>query len=276
MAAVPQCRQFSSACELVARDWRTNVESPDEWTATTAPGALLGESQGYLVTCGAINAYVKPSKKDKSALPVPRAAHEKIAADLAQDLGLPVAPAILKRWAAPPHGDETCAVCVLVPFHPSHKWDAVKAVPGLEATLKQGLRIAASSMVAFDTWLGNTDRANGGNVLVNQVTAGPGPAKLNVAYLDFSYSMSHAWRPDFRTVTPVGVYPTDPPHIDRITVEWVVSSIEGLSEETIRTVVSRIPVDFLPVAAATVITDGLLYRQSRVRDALKSILGATP
>jgi hypothetical protein len=278
MAAVPQqCRLFSPSCETLARDWRARIESEDEWAATSAPGpATGGESAGYLVSCGPVNAYCKPSMTDASPVPVPRAAHEKIASDLAQDLELPVPPAVLLRWGTPPHGNQSLVVCTLIPFHPAYKWDVARAVPGLEATLKFDARFAASAMIPFDTWLGNTDRLNGGNLIVNQATAAAG-GKLQFAYLDFAYSMSKEWRPDFRIVTPVGVYPTEPAHIDVMTMEWVISAIENMPDETIRLVVTRVPEVFLPRPAAQLIIDGLIYRKSRIRDALKPImLGARP
>jgi hypothetical protein len=276
MVAVLQHRKFPTACELIATNWRACVESSDDWSPKSKPGADGGEASGYFVTCGPINAYAKPSALDATPLPVPRAAHEKIACDLAQDLGLPVAPAILKRWATPPEGNQPCVAFVLMPFFPVHKWDLVKAVPGLETTLKYELRFAASSMVAFDTWIGNTDRQNGGNLLVNRTTTAAPGSPPHAAYLDFSYSLSYAWRPDFRTVTPVGVYPTETKDIDPVTVEGVIGAIEVFSAESIHSIVTRIPDDFLAPAAKSVIADGLLYRQTKIRDALKPILEAKP
>jgi hypothetical protein len=276
MAAVPQHRQFPSACEMVAAHWRVEIESPDDWSPRSTGENVGGESAGYFVTCGPLNAYAKPSKIDRSREPVPRAAHEKIAADLACDLGLPVPPAVLKRWGTPPPAcDQPCVVCGLMPFFPVYKWAAVKAVPELEASLKGELRHAASAMVPFDTWLANTDRNNDGNLLISRSTVSTS-GKLHVAYIDFSYSMSHSWRPDFRTVTPVGAYPIDPKDIDPVVTDSVVAAIEMLGEEHIRSVVGRLPDEFLSPAGKTLITDGLLYRQSKLRAALNPDLGARP
>jgi hypothetical protein len=77
-------------------------------------------------------------------------------------------------------------------------------------------------------------------------------------------------------VNPVAIYPTDSADIDLPTVERVVGAIEGLSDDHITSVVDRVPEDFLNPAAKTVIKEGLLYRKTRVRDALKPVLGAKP
>jgi hypothetical protein len=185
---------------------------------------------------------------------------------LAHDLGLPVPPAVLKRWPTPPAGDQPCVVFGLMPFFPVHKWAVVKAEPDLETSLKKELRQAASAMVPFDTWLANSDRGNDGNLLISQSAPG-GSGRLHMAYIDFSYSMSFSWRPDFRTVTPVGVYPIDPKEIDSVTAESVVTAIETLREEHIGSVIGRLPDEFLSPAGKTLITEGLLYRKSKIRDA---------
>jgi hypothetical protein len=261
---------------LVAGAWRDAIESADDWSAQSAPGANSGESAGYFVTCGPLNAYAKPSGIDASCA---RAAHEKIAADLAHDLGLPVPPAVLKRWVAPAAGTQPCVVLGLTPFFPVHKWAVVKAVPDLEGGLKAELRTVASAMVAFDTWIANQDRQNEGNLLISRSAANPaGP--LHVAYIDFSYSLSHSWRPrnpgeapDFKTVTPVGAYPIEQKDIDPLALQDLVGAIETLPEERIRSTVSRVPDDFLPVASKAIIIDGLLYRRNEIRGALKPLFG---
>jgi hypothetical protein len=99
---MPAARRFPQEAEALARSWREHVETADPWRPTGNPGAAGGQAQGYFVTSGPVNAFAKPSQRDTSPTPVPRAAHEKIAADLAFDLRLPLPPAILHRWSDPP------------------------------------------------------------------------------------------------------------------------------------------------------------------------------
>lgn len=209
-------RIFTGSVEAIAQVWRGAAKSEDTWKESTGAraGEAGGETQGYYVTCGPLNAFAKPSKVDAS---VPRAAHEKIAADLAFDLKIAIPPALLWEWPKPPIGDQPLVVLSLIPFLPAHKWQVVKAVPELEASLKQELRIAASGLVAFDTWVGNTDRPNDGNLLVSKDRQ-DAPGTTRAAYIDYSYSMSHVWRnkeTPAEKVTPVAMFPTDASHLDR-------------------------------------------------------------
>jgi len=94
----PSLRAFSPDVEALAADWRGRCEtSGDEWKPTSVVGAVHGEAAGYFVTSGTVNGYAKPSKLDTSPKPWPRAAHEKIAANLAFELGLPLPTVLLHR-----------------------------------------------------------------------------------------------------------------------------------------------------------------------------------
>src|SRR5712671_187971 len=110
-------RRFPQEAEALARFWRDHAETADAWKPTGNPGAAGGQAQGYFVTSGPVNAFAKPSQRDPSATPVPRAAHEKVSADLAYDLGLPLPPAILHNWDDPPPvGTERSVALSLIPF----------------------------------------------------------------------------------------------------------------------------------------------------------------
>src|SRR5207244_7574605 len=104
--------------------WRDQSLSPDSWKETGKAGEAEGEGAGYYVTCGPVNAFAKPSTLDPA---VCRAAHEKIASDLAFDLGLPVPPAVLLRCPKPPVGNQPNVVLSLIPFLAVHKWRVVRA-----------------------------------------------------------------------------------------------------------------------------------------------------
>ena len=84
----------SPLLKTIGAEWRATALDSAPWIATPGerPG---GEAQGFWVTRDSLRGYLKPSKADANVIAHPRAAHEKIAADLAFDLALPVPPAIL-------------------------------------------------------------------------------------------------------------------------------------------------------------------------------------
>jgi hypothetical protein len=218
-----------------------------------------------------------PLSKTCPPTPIPRAAHEKIAADLAFDLGLPLPPAILHSWDDPPPvGTERFVALSLIPFLSVFPRRQVTAVPGLDAQLKLELRETASALVAFDTWVDNRDRINDGNLLVSKIVADP-TLPLQVAYIDYSYSMLYGWRTgDYRTVTPIGIYPTDQKDADIPSMVDVLNRIENHPAQTVRDIVTRIAGSFLSPADRDLIIEGLLYRKPHVRASLKPIYGGIP
>src|SRR5207249_599738 len=116
-----------------------------------------GEADGFFVTAGDLSGYGKPGSS--ASLARPRAAYEKIASDLAFDLGLPVPPCLL--WERPGAGvgqEKHCCVS-LVPFQQAWQWRQVRHLPpeNLERILLE-VKEPMSAMVPFDTWVGNGDR----------------------------------------------------------------------------------------------------------------------
>lgn len=134
---VATTKAFSIDADALCRDWRSRVVSEDQWEQKSKPGNDQGELGGYRVTSGPTNAYAKPSKLDQT---VPRAAHEKIAADLAHDLQIGLPGVLLHRWVTlPPDCNEPNVALSLIPFLVVHKWAAVKAA-GVRGKVKRGTR----------------------------------------------------------------------------------------------------------------------------------------
>lgn len=268
-------RPYSDDVEGLAALWYGRCETTgDDWKETSRAGDAGGEASGYFVTSGTLNGYAKPSKIDSNPKPYPRAAHEKIAADLAFMLGLPLPPVLLQRWpAAPPQGDQRFVAISLRPFLNVHKWEHITAVPAVAEQMKLELKPVASALVPFDTWLDNGDRSNGGNLIVSK--DGTDPAKpLRVAYIDYSNSMVCEWRNRPFTDIPLRpIYPTDQKDADVSVMADILWRIEVLPSDTIQTIVGRIPDDFATQAMRSQILDGLLHRKSRVHAVLKTVYG---
>jgi hypothetical protein len=202
----------------------------------------------------------------------PRAAHEKIASDLAFDLGLPVPPVVMwrRRQVSVPEQEALCAVS-LVPFEPVHKWQHVEATPAARDRLASGLAAAASAMSVFDTWLDNRDRHNGGNLLVNENLA---TGMIHWAYIDYAYSMTYGWgqgaAPAVGSI--VARYPVQAP-ANLAAVADTVQAIEAMREDAIRLVVIRLSPDFIDAARAATIADGLIRRRIGIRQVLRQEYG---
>jgi hypothetical protein len=178
----------SPLVQTVGPHWRAIALDSSEWRPTKEerPG---GEAEGLWVSNGQFRGYLKPSKDNPPMSVHPRAAHEKIAADLAFDLQLQVSPAVLVDGRAC-GGAVEAAVVSLVLYREVHKWAHATATPPSLATAMHILRThraAVSGMIAFDTWLANSDRNNGGNVLI-----GTDGALSEPIFCDFSNTMIHS------------------------------------------------------------------------------------
>lgn len=267
-------RPFDTSVEECAKQWRAGVEwqtvsPPDlDWTIQGNPGDLEGVSAGYRVRCGEREAFAKPSKH----LGISVAAHEKIAADLAFDLKLPVPPVVL--WDRADRPDRLYRYCSvsLVPFDPADKWRLIDRVPSVRDRVAPKLGSAASAMIAFDTWIGNTDRMNEGNLIVSE---GVPEFGLRYAYIDHANAMSHAWGdgPAPETGPVVGPYPQQAP-VDAMILSKTVAKIEALSDCHIRTAVDRIPAEFINYQRKQCIREGLCRRRTNLRGALAHLIGA--
>ena len=268
-------RGFSAAFEAIAESWRAEVVSPDTWVAKSAAGIAGGQASGYFVSSGPLNGFAKPSALDHDG--TPRAAHEKIASDLGYDLELPVCPVILHRWTHPPAGNQPNVAISLVPFSSPHKWGVLQALPDVAAKLKTEIAPWASRMVAFDTWLGNGDRMNDGNLLISKATHEEGGSALSCAYIDHSYTMLHSWRGGgYGNMTCVGPYPSAASALDVSALTDTIARIEHLSDDAIRGVVMRLPAEFLASADASMIVEGLVNRRGNLRATLRQTFGGIP
>lgn len=269
-------RTFLPDGEAVAREWRQRVETCEPWRPTSTAGDAGGEATGYFVTSGPINGYAKPSKLPGAHDPWWRSGHEKVAADLAFDLGLPLPPTVLHKWAKPPYGDQRFVAISLFPWLYAHKWQVVARMPDIADKMKIALRSVASALVPFDTWLDNTDRANDGNLIVSSANLEPGQAP-HIAYIDYGNAMMCRWRnSDAKQIHVAPIYPTDQKDADITIMDRALTEIECLSDDTVRAIVSRIPDDFLPADHRSKIANALVVRKPLLRGEIRRVYGAIP
>ena len=255
----------------VGVEWRSKALDTAPWKATTEerPG---GEAQGFFVARDGLRGYLKPSKADAADIAaVPRAAHEKIAADLAFDLGLPIPPAILVDGKAC-GGLVQAAVVSLVLYPEIHKWDQAAATPASLAMARHILRstrAAWSGIVALDTWLGNTDRNNATNLLIG-IDPNTEPPLAEAVFCDYAYSMLYSkWtKGGCQGVALPGILPVLMDLLDRDAALVTAEKIKSFSVEIIAGIVNRIPETHLQSKDREVVIECLAERGKTVPDVI--------
>jgi hypothetical protein len=264
-------RAFPNAVEAISRQWREEVLTTLAWTIVGQPGALGGGAQGFLVRSEGRGGFAKPGNNQPPVAQHPRAAHEKIAADLAFELGLPVPPAVLWDQCSVPAVQERYMSISHLAFTPTFTWGQIEAQPQLVGRLTAAISATVSAMAAFDTWVGNTDRANASNVLA-QLDDQHDPPVARVAYIDYANSLSFGWRSNeaaWRQGAAVGCYPGGVVP-DLTAMAEGIERIEALPASLVEDIVGRIPPGFLTDDCRQVILRGLSHRKDTLRETMRS------
>jgi hypothetical protein len=244
------------------------------WTIVAPEQVLPGEARAFFVTAGQVAGFAKPGRNQPPVSEHPRAAHEKIAADLAFELGLPVPPAVLWERKGVVSGQERYVSVSALPFERPASWRDVLRLPAEAARLLPKLELAASAMAPFDSWLGNGDRVNAGNLVLQEDPSNGDP---QVTYLDFANALSRAWLPHqtWPTVMAIHCYPLGGA-ANLAVMSQVVDRIEHLDTRIIEEVVNRVPQGFSSNPCREVIVKGLLHRQRCLRMAMKKANPSLP
>jgi hypothetical protein len=248
-------RSFAKDIEDLAATWATNVTTQDEWQDLGQFGG--SESKPFRVQSGQFIGLAKPGEKKGDA--IGRAAHEKIASDLAYLLRLPLPPVIL--WDRGPTPKERFVSISAWAFSPALSWG--EAANLLSEKHKSEASEVMSGVLAFEAWISAQDR-KGDHVLVNVVKADD---SLQLAFIDYAYSLSMSWAGPNATVAAPSLAVPVPRNEGAI--RSVTESILHVGDETITQLVSRVPDDYLPLDKGKIIISNLLSR----RDNLRAILG---
>ncbi|MFI5012714.1 MAG: hypothetical protein ACHQAY_10225 [Hyphomicrobiales bacterium] len=250
------CRRFSAETEALASVWSDSAMSTEDWRPTGRKWPTNSQPL-EVVNANNIRGVAKPGAliSDRCL----RAAHEKIAADLAYVLGLPVPPVILWDRGDAFVGDRYCAISMMA-FTKDNEWDG--AAPHLTADQISQAMFAAGAMTAFDTWLAASDRKTN-HVLVDD---NGDQATLGLAYIDYAFSMSYEW---LIGQGGTGAEPR-PTYPDKIgfslnATRSVVEAIEKIDESVITKIVNRIPASYFIDNAEGVILSALLMRRTLLR-----------
>jgi len=271
-----QCRDFTPDLEQLASRWINIVCTTDAWSPDGPPGSEGGIGAGFYVTNGSVSGFAKPSKAPDPTWGTnhatnPVAAHEKIAADLASKLSLPVPPAVLWDRGIQKNGSPRHCVISALAFKPAFKWSQVMKLPRAGAQMLPAISTAASAMLVYDTWIDNRDRINAGNLIV---TRDGSTDVVRCAYIDFAQTMTFGWldRPVPSLNKVIGPDP-GAISIDRSSLYDTVEKIERLTDQEIEAIVLRVPEGFLTTKRQTLIVEGLASRRDQLRAAMISKYG---
>jgi hypothetical protein len=256
--------------------WRKEVVSTEDWVQHIDQARAIqpGEAGGFLVrsTQSGLLGYLKPLNHNAQ---VPRAAYEKIAADLAYEVHVSVPPAALHRRANPPAGQPK-EVAISLVWGRSSVWgdlfnlsDPGGGLPASPPALRELVRTVlarGSGVLAFDTWLRNGDRNNARNAIL-AYDLGDNPGKL--LYLDFSNTMDHdrQWtNGNHSAFGRVDIPPFFAACLDRKIVREAAERIAGLSDDLVAGIVQRMPDDFLATDTRERLSGWLVWRKGHLLD----------
>lgn len=255
-------RHFRTQPGSLPSQWRKAVTSQQPWTPKPELGQLSSAERPFWVSDGQTVGVAKPGKKAQK----PVAAQEKIASDLAYDLGLPVPPVILWDRGSIPDG-ECRHVCIsAMPFGQPTPWGQIKKDDGLLSQLRPLMEEVMSAMVAFDTWLDNHDhKDHAGNLLIqwDQSTTQP-----RIAYIDYGHAMLHTWSTKgFDNNTCAPIYDRQST-VNIQALKKAATTIQDMSDDHVNAVVARVPSDYLPDDQRCLLAEGLIDRKKRLANIL--------
>jgi hypothetical protein len=180
--------KFSAVQRDLRDKFAASLETRDEWIEIERIGE--GESESWRVR-NALDEMIgvaKPGPPRAAQDNHFRAAHEKIAFDLAHLISLPVPPVVL--WA------EGIGTVYKVgrsiscwAFPQGTKWSNADSKGLISSAQKRSVAEVASAMRVFHTWIGDGDRKPD-HVFVDLNSP---PGHLNVAYFDHGNSMMGQW-----------------------------------------------------------------------------------
>jgi hypothetical protein len=267
--------RFAEHNSAVAKEWRARVDLPGAWKKAANQTGTHGEAGGLYVELdcvGGRRAYLKPLKKSGHR----RAAREKIAFDLAFELGATVPPVVLAENSRSDARERNVAVSLIL-YPQQFSWGQMKiflAEPDGEVASTVASRIHADAASAFvlDTWLGQTDHDDhDSNIIFGY--EGSEYAEGRFIFLDYAFSMgvTGGWSDEKYLPCHPAAFPKR--MLAELRPGEVASALEradSIDEEVVRSIVTRVPDDFLPPAEKETICSGLLARKPKLAEALKS------
>lgn len=267
---------FSSEILDLQRFWNSQLITAEKWTQQNSK-IHPGEAGGYGVTNGTLHAYLKPTRKDGPD--APRAAFEKIAADLAGELNLCVPPVILYDKPTKSQKEERRCALSLICFpkiYTLHQLNVMWSRFDSDVQSSIAISIAESSgMIAFDYYVDQVDRKNPSNILYGYSASFE---QGTVMFIDFAWSMNYKYRwanGGWKNMNQLVLPPLYSSYVDNSRIQQVASDIESLPDVTIIKVVERIDQSWLMKALRKDLIEGLLQRRKIVAEHVRATFNVT-
>lgn len=246
-----------------AQKWNDGIFSEIRWEKDRDSYVNNGEAGGYIVRSPEcpFPAYLKPTKHDGR----PRAAYEKIAADLAAQINVLVPPVLLYENRNASRGEEPHQCVSLILYEKIVELHHLRSMKGFELTFVRQKISESSGIIAYDTFLSNTDRNNERNIIYG-ISENENDEKF--MYIDFSNSMNYEKRWENENFNRF-IFPSFPPELlnfaDVKMIENVIERIEQFSDSNISKTISRIPGSYLEDKEKAIIQEGLIERKKNLR-----------
>lgn len=255
----------------LARAWRDTDTLEDEFFALgdeAENGHRGGRWVGSLTAFADRRAYMKPRWLNDA----PIAAREKIASDLAFDIGVCVPPVILARRRQCPTGESKQVALSMRLFVEQVEWWRLRRRlrPGsgflhmdLGEMVRQAAPIQAAKAYVFDCWVGQPDHDN--NIRNSNIVLGYDNADESYSLVFFDYEMAfgHGGWGDPTQPQP---FPEELLELaDSDEIEQTILRIENLEAEEIGDIVRRVPEDFMRAEDQEELVNALLARRTHLR-----------
>lgn len=247
--------RFSAYQKNLRDEWFKTVETDDDWEDLGPIGE--GESQSIRVrnkTTGLIGV-AKPGPAHGGQDHPCRAAHERLAFDLACLVPLPVSPVVLWR-ADHPNLYKRGRSISCWSFPQAMKWSVALTQGLISNDMKKAAAPIFAAMRVFHTLIGDTDR-KGDHVFVDLNGSDNEP---QLAFIDHAYSLSYGMRANW---PPCGHYLPEIPE-DHAVMRETAAEYGKIDDGRYAELVNRMPRSYLPDAAAQHILAGLLARKGNL------------
>ena len=254
---------FPTKTHDICLDWVQGLVTNSSWSKIPNRPVQSGEAGGYFVqsTDSFNRAYLKPVKHDGRF----RAAYEKIASDIASQIGILVPPIMLYQQPNPTRTEEPLVCLSLLMYPVNHDLDELVNSDIINLDNIRSLLAISSGVIAFDIYLGNSDRQNNRNTMYG--FDNDNPSDERIYFIDHSNSMNYESRWENEGYNNMFI-PTFPlpliQNLDWNVIKETANLISNLDESFITHIVNRIPDSFLPSKEKETIEKGLIARRSKI------------
>lgn len=259
---------LSDKVESICEEWRQRLFSSADWSPTSDQPSS-GEANGIKVASDSVpfGAYLKPGREKNDN--ISRAANEKICADLAQDVDVPVPPALLCDQDSVIDDQPECTVLSLYLSDQAWSLRDLQDISDPPWDLLEDALEEASTVVAFDAWVGNTDTDTGNTVFIEDQEG-----NYRAVHIDLAYALNKKGRWEDGNggqVTPPNYHDRVADNFDEEEILEGANRIESYSDINIEQIVERIPDSYMQPDEREVVASALIERRSRVRSAVSSL-----